>query len=238
MEALYLLEGQDDPRVMGRLCIDIGNAFSMLGPELKDETTEWYQRAIDRLLAAGDWAEVARAYLNLGVTAGEKNPEEGLEHLYRAREYAEKGHEPRWVGWALVMGIELRLAVGQVEEAERDNQQATRLLERMDDPLGLQQATMNAGLINERRGQWEEAEVAYRRAVERAEKLSLGPEVAECEFHLARLFYKTRDIPRAREAFLRAKARNLPALKPVYVAAFAELGRQIEAASGLGNSPA
>lgn len=237
MEALYLLEGQDDPRVMGRLCIDIGNAFSMLGPDVRDETTEWYHRAIDRLVHAGDWAEVARAYLNLGVAAGETAPDEGLEHLARSREFAEKGHEPRWVGWALVMGIEMRLAVGQVEEAERDNQQATRLLERLDDPLGLQQATMNAGLINERRGQWEEAETAYRQAVERAERLSLGPEVAECEFHLARLHYKTRDIPRAREAFRRSKERNLPALKPVYAAAFAELGRQLESSADAPSPP-
>ncbi|MCI4336072.1 MAG: hypothetical protein L3K17_02600 [Thermoplasmata archaeon] len=227
IRALDLLQPAGDPRVLGRLCIDIGNAFSMLGPEMVEEAVDWYARAVDRLSDAGDWAEVARAHVNRGTVLGTTNPTDGLEALDLGRQYAERAHEPRWVGWSLARGIELRLALGQVEEALQDNEQARRLLERADDVLGLHQVWLNEGLIQERRASWEEAEAAYRTAIERAQQAGLPSELAEGQFCLARLLYKTRDIARAREAYRAAAHLDLPALNPPLAAAFAELGRQI-----------
>ena len=201
MQALDLLQQANDPQVLGRLCTDIGNSFSMLGEDLRSEAVAWYERAIDHLVEVGDWVEVARAHLNLGITLGEVEPGEGLEQLARAREYAERAHELRLAGWALFSGVEMRLALGQLETAEWENQQAGRLLDRADDPLGSQQVEMNAGLIHERRGQWEEAETSFRQLIERAQSLAVHPEIAESEFHLARLKFKTRDLTAAREAY-------------------------------------
>jgi tetratricopeptide (TPR) repeat protein len=230
MQALDLLQQANDPQVLGRLCTDIGNSFSMLGADLRSEAVAWYERAIDHLVEVGDWVEVARAHLNLGMTVGETEPAEGLEQLARAREYAERAHELRLAGWALFSGVELRLALGQIETAEWENQQAGRLLDRADDPLGSQQVEMNAGLIHERRGQWEEAEVSFRQAIERAKTLEVHPEIAECEFHLARLKFKTRDFAAARAAFELARREGLVNLKPNLAKPFEELGRQLDAA--------
>lgn len=227
IRALDLLQPAGDGRVLGRLCIDIGNAFSMLGPEMVEEAVEWYARAVDRLSEAGDWAEVARAYLNRGTAVGLTNPADGLEALDQGRQYAERAHEPRWVGWALARGIELRLALGQIEEAVQDNEQARRLLERSDDVLGVHQVWLNEGLIQERRAAWEEAEAAYRQAIARAQEAGLPTELAESQFCLARLLFKTRDLARAREAYRAAEQLDLPALNPPLRVAFAELGRQL-----------
>jgi tetratricopeptide (TPR) repeat protein len=228
MEALDLLQQSKDARTLGRLCIDIGNAFSMLGPDVQDEAADWYQRAIDRLGEVDDWPEVARAYLNLASLVGQSRPIEGLEHLTRGREIAERAHEPRWAGWGLAMGVEMRLQLGQVEEAERDNQQARRLLERGHDALGLQQVLANSGLISEKRGQWEDAELSYRAAIARADELLLAAEAAQANFYLARLLYKTRNLPGARTAYQRALAADLPTLNPPLAKAFRELGQQIQ----------
>ncbi len=237
IRALDLLQPSGDARVLGRLCIDIGNAFSMLGPEMAGEAIEWYQRAVQRLTEVGDWAELARATLNLGTVIGLTRPAEGLETLETGRQYAERAHEPRWVGWSLARGVELRLALGQIEEAAQDNEQARRLLERTDDPLGFAQVTMNEGLIAERRGAWDLAEAAFQKAADLAQKGGLRAEAAEAFYYLARLFYKIRDIPRAREAFRSAIHLDLPRLNPPLAAGFAELGRQLERANADG-SPA
>ncbi|MCI4330915.1 MAG: hypothetical protein L3K19_03600 [Thermoplasmata archaeon] len=231
MTALDLLQQSDDPRVLGRLCIDIGDAFSHLDPEVRDEAVLWFQRAIERLTAVSDWVEVARAYLHLGEFIGESQPGDGLEHLARAREHAERGHEARWAAWALLTGVDLRLALGEVEEAERDNEQARRLLGRGDDPLARLRAEVNNGQIAERRGQWEEAEASYQKARDQAKNLELAAEGAAVQFHLARLWLKTRDLPRAREAYQSAVHARLPTLIPSLAGAFAELGRQISSAS-------
>lgn len=227
MAALDLLRRSEDPRILGRLCIDIGDAFSHLDPEVRDEAVRWFERAIERLTAVSDWVEIARAHLHLGEYLGETRPDDGLEHLARAREYAERGHEPRWAAWALLTGVDLRLALGEVEEAERDNEQARRLLGRADDPLARLRAVVNNGAIAERRGQWGEAETSYQEALGTAVSLDLAAEAAGAHFHLAQLWYKTRDLGRAREAFEAATHGRLPTLVPALAPAFAELGRHL-----------
>lgn len=228
--ALDLVERVGDPRTLGRLCIDIGNAFSMLGPEVAGEGAEWYRRAIDRLAEVGDWVEVARAHVNLASLVGQSNPVDGLEQLAKGREFADRAREPRWSGWGLAMGVELRLKLGEIEEAERDNQQARRLLERAQDPLGLQQVATNRGLIEEKRGQWEEAEAAFLDALSQAETLRLSAEAAQAQFCLARLRFKTRDLAGARDAFEKARKAGFAELNPPYAEAFHELGRNLDAA--------
>jgi len=230
LQALDLLQRHPDPRILGRLSTDIGNVFSMLGPEVREDGAEWYRRAILRLSEVEDWSEVARAYLNLATLVGGTRPIDGLENLEKGREFADRAHEPRWAGWGLAMGVEMRLHLGQVEEAERDNQAARRLLERATDTLGLQQVQTNTGLIAERRGQWEDAEAAYRASIELADRAGLRAEAAQSEFYLARLLFKTRDLPGAREAYRRAQEADLPALNPPSAGPFEELGRQLEAA--------
>jgi len=227
MRALDQLGAVRDPRFLGRLSIDIGNSFALLGPEVRSVAIEWYERAVDRLHQVGDWAELARAYHNLGVSVGETRPQDGLEYLERARDAGEKGHDTRSTAWALLSGVEMRLALGQLEEAERDNEQASRLLARLRDDLGTEQVLSNRGLIAERRGQWEDAGRAYEDAAEMCRRLTLPADEAEVELYLARLRHKTRDLEGARAAFRIAARLGLPQAKPHLATAFEELGRQL-----------
>lgn len=243
MRALDALPTDADPRVLGRLSIEIGNAFALLGGEVRPVAIEWYERAVDRLRASHDWAELARALHNLGTIVGESRPSEGLELLDRAREAADRGHDPRGVGRCLLSGVELRLALGQLEEAERDNTQAGRLLERLGDELGLDLVTRNAGRIFERRGQWEDAARAYVAAIDLAQRCHLTTEEAEGQYHLAHLKYKTRELPEARRALERALELGVVELSPGLAPAIASLERLLsrstltEASRGEGAIP-
>ena len=55
MRALDALEESKDARLLGRLAIDIGNSFALLGSEVREEAVGWYERAIRRLGEVGDW---------------------------------------------------------------------------------------------------------------------------------------------------------------------------------------
>ncbi|MGA8275318.1 MAG: hypothetical protein WB789_06660 [Thermoplasmata archaeon] len=227
MHALELLEGNRDPRLIGRLAIDMGNSFAQLGPDVKSIAIEWYERAVGQLGAVSDWLELSRAYHNLAVAVGESHPQDGLDYLTKAREAADRGHDSRSAGWSLLTGVEMRLALGQMDEAERDNEQASRLLQRLSDPLGLEQVELNRGEIAERRGQWEEAERGYTGAVERCRKFALSADEAEALYRLARLRSKVRDWDGAREAFLQSERLGLPEVRPNLAKAFAELKRTL-----------
>ncbi|HTZ62250.1 MAG TPA: hypothetical protein VMC82_06410 [Thermoplasmata archaeon] len=237
MRSLDALGELRDPRLMGELSIDIGNSFALLGPEVSAEAIDWYERAIDRLTQAGDWVELSRAYHNLGVSVGEQRPIDGLEQLERAREMGDRAHDPRSVGRALLSGVELRLSLGQLEEATRDNEQAGRLLERLQDELGLEQVEVNRGQIAEKQGQWDDAERAYERALGTCQKFRLRADEAEVWFYLARLRFKTRNLEGARHALQAAGNLGLADLRPAIRPQLDELRRQLDASTPATGGP-
>jgi tetratricopeptide (TPR) repeat protein len=227
MRALDALPTRGDPRFLGRLSIDIGNSFALLGPEVRTEAIEWYERAVDRLRQSGDWPELSRAYHNLGVTVGELRPHEGLEFLEQARDAAERAHDARATGRALLSGVELRISLGELEEAHRDNEQAGRLLERLGDMLSVEQVAANRGIIAEKRGQWEDAERAFQEALSLARRFQLTADEAEVHFYLARLRNKTRNLDGARAAFRAATDLKVAELRPQLAQPYEELKRQL-----------
>ncbi|MCI4343596.1 MAG: hypothetical protein L3J92_05735 [Thermoplasmata archaeon] len=223
MFALELLDGNRDPRLVGRLAIEMGNSFAQFGPDVAPIAIEWYERAVVHLTAVSDWLELSRAYHNLAVAVGEQHPQDGLDYLVKAREAADRGHDARSAGWSLLTGVEMRLALGQIDEAERDNEQAFRLLQRLADSLGLEQIELNRGEIAERRGQWEEAERGYTEAVERCRRFAMPADEAEALFRLARLRSKVRDWDGAREAWAGAERLGLAEVRPNLARTFEEL---------------
>jgi len=236
MLALEILPPEPDSRFLGRLSIDIGNAFALLGPEVRSVAIEWYERAVERLRAARDWAELSRALHNLGVAVGEAHPEDGLEYLAQARDAAERAHDARYAARTLLSGVEMRIQLGQLEDADRDNEQAGRLLERLDDALGVGQVALHRGLIAERRGQWDDAERAYSTAADMARRNRLVLDEAEAEFDLARLRFKTRDMAGARDALRAATELNVSELVPRLANAYVELRRQLEESDDPGST--
>ncbi|MGP8077163.1 MAG: tetratricopeptide repeat protein [Thermoplasmata archaeon] len=237
MRALEALPDSADPIVLGQLSIDLGNAFAMLGEEVRPVAIEWYERAIKRLRTGHGSVDLTRALHNLGVTVGEVRPQDGLELLQEAREAAEKAHDARALGRALLSGVEMRLALGQVEEAERDNEQAGRLLEQLADGLGTEQVLMNRGLIAEKGGQWDDAATAYESSARMAHSNHILADEAESRFHLARLRFKTRDLAGAREAFRQATELGVTELSPRLAHAYELLRQELETASAASEAP-
>lgn len=228
MQALGGLPDSAGPDIKGRLSLDIGNAFSMLGEDVRAQALEWLERAVEQLRRGHDTVELSRALHNLGVTVGEARPQEGLEHMQQARDIADRTHDTRRLARVLLSGIEMRLALGQVQEARRDNEQAAKIVEGLADGLWMEQAVLNRGLIAEKIGQWEDAGAAYERAAEMSRAAQLAVEEGEAEFFLARLRFKTRDLARAREAFRRATDLRVTELVPRLAPLYEQLRRNLE----------
>jgi tetratricopeptide (TPR) repeat protein len=227
MRALEALPPGADASVLGRLSIDLGNAFALLGDEVRPVAVEWYQRAVERLRAARNWSELARALHHMGTAVGENRPDEGLELLERARDAAALAHDARAIGRTLLSGVELRIGLGQLEEAERDNDQAGRLLDGLSDALGSEQVTLNRGRIAEKRGRWDDAAEAYFGAAEQARRLGLAADEADAQLYLARLRFKTHDLEAARAALDRATELQVAELSPRLERAYSELRQQL-----------
>ncbi|MCI4366481.1 MAG: hypothetical protein L3K08_01885 [Thermoplasmata archaeon] len=234
MLALELLQRSDDRRTQGVLSIDLGNTFRQLDPELLPESIAWYDRAIQHLEAAGDAAGLAEAYLERGRTLAVARPVEALDDLAKSRSAADRARDPLANALALLEAVPIRLVLGQVDEAERDNQLAESLLEPLEAPEPKQRARLNAGFLREREGEWEAAERAYGDAIDRAQRHQDPGALAEAQFSLARLCLKTRELAKSRAAYGAAAELHLAEHRPGLADAFAELGRQLE---GAGNDP-
>jgi tetratricopeptide (TPR) repeat protein len=228
MLALELLQRSDDHRTQGALSIDLGNTFRRLDPELLPESVAWYDRAIDHLGLAGDSAGLAEAYLERGRALAHARPVEALDDLAKSRLAADRARDPLGNALALLEGVPVRLVLGQVDEAERDNQLAESLLEPLEATEPKERARFNAGYLREREGQWEAAETAYRDVLDRAQRRGDPGAVAEAQFSLARLYLKTQDVPRSRAAYAIAAELRLAVHRPALAASFEEIGRQLE----------
>ncbi|MCI4334462.1 MAG: hypothetical protein L3K04_02360 [Thermoplasmata archaeon] len=230
MKAFEFLRQTGEPGAAGRAGLELASAFARLGPEMQEEAARWYDRAIRLLGPSGADADLVRATFLLADLVGSSDPGLALEHLASVRAIAERAREPRWEAWSYLYGTEFRLKLGEIEEAERETRLAARMLERASDPAGEPAVALSLGLIEERRGQWDQAEAGFQQAAERARELGLMPQRAEAEFRLAGLRFKMHSVEGAREAYRAAERHRLPLLRPSLAAAFVALGQEIAGA--------
>jgi tetratricopeptide (TPR) repeat protein len=205
-KALELLDPRDDAREVARCNIDLGNSYSIAGwPGHIERAVRYYRTGLEIVEKMGDWHEASRACNNLAVAVGAEHPAEALEWLEKGRHYAERAHNRRMVGWTLFNGVEFELNLGNVDEAERFNREARRILEKLQDPIALQQITMNDGLVSLQRERYGEAESSFQRALRMAEDLGIRPQIAEMRLRLALLYEAWGDPDRARNELTRAE---------------------------------
>lgn len=233
--SLQLLDPKDDAREIARCYVDLGNAYSTSTiADSIEKAVEYYRNALAMVEGLGDWHEASRACNNLAVAVGPKNPAEGVKWLEKGRGYAERAHDRRMVGWTLFNSVEFRLTLGQLDEAERDNREARRVLERLQDPIALQQIAMNDGLLAIRRGRFGEAEAAFQRSLRLAEDMGYPPQTSEMHLRLALLYFAWGDPERSAVELRRAEALNVDAYAVALVEAHRELKEKLDHAEGQG----
>jgi len=173
---------------------EIETTIALLDPEedaLEKEqakSMDYYKKAIRKLEELHDYRELARAHNNLAISLMPAHPAEAMEAIKTAREYSEKTKDRRGLGWRLFNSVEIRLALGDAEGAVRDNDEAGRILTALSDSVGVQQVTLNRGIIAHYKKSYKEAEAEYLKAVKMADALGYVPVVVESLVHLAHTY--------------------------------------------------
>jgi tetratricopeptide (TPR) repeat protein len=186
---LALLAPGEDPKLMAGCYIDKGNIHSgVADPEEQAKSIESYRKAIQILEPLRDYRELARAHMNLAIAMMPTRASEAVEEIEKARSCSEKTKDRRGLAWRLFNGVEMFLAVGRVEEAMRDNEEAGKILSQLNDPVGVQQVALNRGILAQYRKSYEESEKAYLGALKMAEQLGYPPVLVEVLIHLAMMY--------------------------------------------------
>jgi tetratricopeptide (TPR) repeat protein len=188
-EAISLLDPEKDASDLARCYIDLGNFYSeCTGPDDEAKAIEYMRKAMPVLEGLKDYYELFRAHNNLSLIVGTNNPREALKELQEARTFAEKAMDRRSVGWTLFNSVEFHLALGETAFAEQNNDEARRIFSILNDPLAMEQVTMNAGLLAQHRKDYDNAKELLMEALGRAHDLGYKQDVAEMHLRLAALY--------------------------------------------------
>jgi tetratricopeptide (TPR) repeat protein len=188
-KAIGLLDPEKDAKDMAHCYMAFANVLLRM-PEPADQAKaiEFYKKAIQTLEQLRDYRELARVHNNIAIAMGFSQPRETLKELTEARNFAEKAKDKRLLGWALFNSVEFHLALGEEKEAAQKNAEARQVLSKINDLIGMQQVALNAGILAQRRKDYEEAEKAYLESIMRAESLDYPLDVVEALMHLATMY--------------------------------------------------
>jgi tetratricopeptide (TPR) repeat protein len=186
---IALLDPDEDAKEVAGCYIDLGNTFSDVDDKAEQTSAiSFYRKAIQNLEKLRDYRELARAHNNLALTLMPAHPQEALEEIRMARDYSEKAKDRRGLGWRLFNGVEIYIAVGDIEGATRDNEEAGKILSQLNDRIGIQQIVLNRGILAQYRKSYEEAEKEYLEALRQAEELGYAPKLVEAHIRIASLY--------------------------------------------------
>jgi tetratricopeptide (TPR) repeat protein len=212
------------------------NVLAMMGRS--DEALAEGREIARALEELGDVREASQAHLFMGVVmAGLTNPvrrAEAVAEFDEAARLAEKGHDPRRVGWALFNAADVLREDGQLDRAAAQNRRARELLERVGDRFGLVQSMIVAGKIALDRGEFDRSEADLLDAYRLVRELKAPADEVDVILRLAQLSFARGDRASARRRVRELERVDLPTLRPDVVPDFERLKRDL-AAEGDGN---
>jgi tetratricopeptide (TPR) repeat protein len=221
---LGYLDPVKDAKEVARLYIEFGNVHSIMpDPVDQEKAFDYYRKAIRALEPLHDYHELGRAHNNLAVAMGTAHAHEALVELRKAHEFAVKGKDRRFQGWALFNTVYLLLHIGDISQAETNNEQAHEILSKLNDPMALEQVALNDGMLAQARKNYEESERAYFGAMRKAEKLGYPPVVVEVQYYLATMYAEWGKKEEAIKAISRIKELGESHISPASLADYEKL---------------
>jgi tetratricopeptide (TPR) repeat protein len=223
-----LLDPHKNAKDLAICYIDLGNVYSEGGyPGGVEKAIEFYRKAITTLETINDYRQLARAHNNLAITLMPDHPHEAKAEIKQAQSYSEKAKDRRGTGWRLFNSVDICLALGEIDEAVRDNEEAGRILSVLNDPFGVQQVTLNKGIIAQHRKSYEESEKAYINSLKRAESLGYPPVVVETLIHMALMYVDWGKMDEATKAMSKIKEVGGDHISPTYLPSYEKLKKQL-----------
>jgi len=198
--ALKLLESSGTPLDVARVRLSLANVQS-LQPNVSLSSVEaLYLSAAKVLEEHGNPGEAALAINNMGlVHMNVKDFAAAIRLMEQALSTAEKGKDPRTMGWIECNLCDALIRDHQLQRAEEMNKQAEGHISKVGDKLGFISIHMNGGRILTEQGDFARAEASIMEAYRLAQKGELIPDELEALLRLADIAARRGDAEGARK---------------------------------------
>ncbi|MGC2034346.1 MAG: AAA family ATPase [Thermoplasmata archaeon] len=216
----------------GHAMIDLANTFLQQGTGRLAEALDFYEKAAKLFLDGHDDSARARVLMNRAVllhNAGQRD--QALADIRLALESAERSHSRIWIGYCTLNLAQFLGERGDIVAARAALERTQSMLAPLGDQLAQQQIAMIRGIIDLAAGDLKGAEEAYRAALEKAEQLHLGAELAEMKFRLAGLARSKGERAEAKRLLHEAQEAGVLTLRGDLSEEFDLLARELEAPS-------
>lgn len=209
-------EKAQSPLDVARTMISLGNVMTMTRPPRPvAEVEALYLGPIQELETRGEASEAATAANNLALFYLERmGLAQAVRQMERALQLAEKGKEPRMLGWCEFNMADLKLRMGELAQAEELNRRARGHLERVGDKIALIQVALNEGRLLQARGDFPHAELALLDAYRQARQVSLEPDELEVLLRLCELSVQRGEYDSASQKLAEIERRSIRSVRP------------------------
>lgn len=209
-------EQAKSPAEAARVKMSLGNVRGMMGPGVPvAEVETLYREAMQELEAVGDLSQAATAGNNLALLYMERVGLPSAIHcMEEALALAERGKDPRTLGWCEFNMADLQLRVGALDEAADWNQRARDHLAHVGDKLAMIQINLNEGRLQMALGDLTHAELALLEAYRIAREVALEPDELEVLFRLLELSLKRGEYASCRQKLDELAQRSFRTVRP------------------------
>ncbi|OPY31757.1 MAG: transcriptional regulator MalT [Methanomassiliicoccales archaeon PtaU1.Bin124] len=146
---------------------------------MPDESIKLKKEALAVLERTGDLNIIAKVTMAIGSDLREMDSfEESLRMQQRAVELASNCGDVSTLGYALSNLAATNLMIGNLESADEQIRQATRIMQKLNDPLMLAALHIYRGFLFNMRGDWEWAKEEFQRGTDQLRALNLSSVLA------------------------------------------------------------
>jgi tetratricopeptide (TPR) repeat protein len=198
-------ERTGDDGLIGQIMIEFGLVYSDLGELPK--AIDWFSRSIPLLESVRDQRQLSRVYNNIGDSLmQQKEWKKAIAHFEKSEEYARMINNQQFIGWSLFNSGEALLNIDDVDEAIVRGEKALKMLEPLNDTMGIQGSIRLQALAYAKKKDWAKAEEFFAKAMMITEAMASKYHRGQLLFDMGRMHKSKGDRKKAKQHFIDAKA--------------------------------
>ncbi|MFW6038789.1 MAG: tetratricopeptide repeat protein [Candidatus Saliniplasma sp.] len=184
--------------------IEMGNTYAQKGEN--DLALRYYMRSLPPLKSQNAFRDLARANNNIGDQYMKKEEwDKAIEYFQKSMDNAKKIGNKRLIGWGYFNQAEALAKKGDLEKAKVYTERAEKLMENMDDVVGLSSIYRVKGIIDRMEKKYEDAIELVNKSNDLLDGYDIPFSLAENYFEFGRVYEEMDKPEKAIEFYKKAK---------------------------------
>ncbi|MFW6142419.1 MAG: tetratricopeptide repeat protein [Candidatus Saliniplasma sp.] len=184
--------------------IEMGNTYAQKGEN--DLAIRYYMRSLPPLKSQNAFRDLARANNNIGDQYMKKEEwNKAIEYFQKSMDNAKKIGNKRFIGWGYFNQAEALAKKGDLEKAKVYTKRAEKLMENMDDVVGLSSIYRVKGIIDRMEKKYEDAIEWVNKSNDFLDGYDIPFSLAENYFEFGRVYEEMDKPEKAIEFYKKAK---------------------------------